>query len=137
MGQRPFLREIMRTVTLTLAAIIAFAITAQAQKVSLRSSQQKTVVGTGLKVKFLSVTEDSRCPENARCIWAGVARVNVEIRKNGKPVKTFELNTNQLDKTAVYEGYEIKLTSLSPYPKDGTPIEKSKYTASFAVAKQK
>jgi hypothetical protein len=37
-------------------------------------------LGNGLRVRPLEVLEDSRCPQNARCVWAGRlrARVNVE-----------------------------------------------------------
>ena len=31
------------------------------------------------KVKFLEVTEDSRCPEGVDCFWAGNARLKIEL----------------------------------------------------------
>ena len=33
----------------------------------------------GLKVRPLSVIEDSRCPQNARCVWAGRLIVRTEV----------------------------------------------------------
>lgn len=127
----------MKSLTLAAAMILAFALAADAQKVSIRAAQRKAVAGTGLKIKFVSVLEDSRCPENVQCIWAGVGRISIEVRRSGKAGKTFELNTNQLDKPAVYEGVEISLVSLAPYPKTGTPIPASRYTASFNIRKLK
>ena len=37
-------------------------------------------LGSGLRVRPLEVLEDSRCPQNARCVWAGrlIVRVAVE-----------------------------------------------------------
>ncbi|NOT47529.1 MAG: hypothetical protein HOP17_07235 [Acidobacteria bacterium] len=104
------------------------------EKISLKTGQQKTAKTGRVSVKFLAVTEDSRCPENARCIWAGVARVKIQVSKNGKTAE-FELNTNQPDKSAVFEGQEIKLTALTPYPKTSTPITPAGYIAAFAIAK--
>ncbi len=34
-----------------------------------------------IRLKFIKVTEDSRCPANARCIWAGEVVAEVEINK--------------------------------------------------------
>lgn len=127
----------MKLHILAAAMILAFAVAAGAQKVSIRAAQQKAVAGTGLKIKFVSVLEDSRCPENVQCIWAGVGRISIEVRKNGKPPKTFELNTNQLDKPALYDGVEIGLVSLAPYPRTSTQIPASKYVASFNIRKLK
>lgn len=36
-------------------------------------------LGGGLLVRPLEVLEDSRCPQNARCVWAGRLRVRVAI----------------------------------------------------------
>lgn len=36
-------------------------------------------LGNGLRVRPLEVLEDSRCPQNARCVWAGRVRLRVSI----------------------------------------------------------
>lgn len=36
-------------------------------------------LGGGLRVRPLEVLEDSRCPQNARCVWAGRLRLRVAI----------------------------------------------------------
>jgi hypothetical protein len=41
----------------------------------------ETVHVHGIRVTPLSVVEDSRCPKNARCIWAG--RVRLSVRMGG------------------------------------------------------
>ncbi len=40
---------------------------------------QTADLGNGLRVRPLDVVEDSRCPQNARCVWAGRLRVRVAI----------------------------------------------------------
>lgn len=41
-------------------------------------------LGDGLVVRPLAVVEDSRCPQNARCVWAGRLRLNVAIEGVGE-----------------------------------------------------
>lgn len=127
----------MRAVVLSLIVLFfaGFA-DAQVEKISIKAGQQKTAKTGRIAIKFLAVTEDSRCPENARCIWAGVATIRIQLRKNGKTAE-FELNTNQLDKPAIFEGHDIKLTSLTPYPKTGSPISKTAYLASLTITAAK
>lgn len=41
-------------------------------------------LGNGLRVRPLEVLEDSRCPQNARCVWAGRLRLRVSIEGVGE-----------------------------------------------------
>ena len=41
-------------------------------------------LGDGLVVRPLAVVEDSRCPQNARCVWAGRLRLNVAVEGVGE-----------------------------------------------------
>ena len=45
---------------------------------------QTADLGDGLRVRALEVLEDSRCPQNARCVWAGRLRVRVAIEGAGE-----------------------------------------------------
>ncbi|MGH6950509.1 MAG: hypothetical protein ACREH4_06535, partial [Vitreimonas sp.] len=40
-------------------------------------------LGGGLRVRPLEVIEDSRCPQNARCVWAGQLRLRVDVEGVG------------------------------------------------------
>lgn len=40
---------------------------------------QTADLGGGLRVRPLEVLEDSRCPQNARCVWAGRLRLRVAV----------------------------------------------------------
>jgi hypothetical protein len=44
-----------------------------------RAALGQTVAVGGPKVTPLALVEDSRCPMNARCVWAGRVRVQVRI----------------------------------------------------------
>ncbi|MBR9859321.1 hypothetical protein GYB22_00935 [bacterium] len=68
-----------------------------------------------LKIQFTSVLEDSRCPEEGTCTWAG--RVIVELVLNQQD--TVNLGLGDLSSgvetpyrsSAKYEGYELELLS--------------------------
>lgn len=45
---------------------------------------QTADLGDGLRVRPLEIVEDSRCPQNARCIWAGRLRVRVTVEGVGE-----------------------------------------------------
>jgi hypothetical protein len=128
----------MRALILAIIAIfsVTTALSAQkAEKLSVRGGQQKTLPASRIAVKFVSVVEDSRCPQGVNCIWAGVATIRIQVRKSGKPAKEFELNTNQLDKSVTFEGHEIKLVGLTPYPQSDSPIRPDAYSAALTIKK--
>lgn len=81
-------------------------------------------------IKFVSVTEDSRCPEDVQCVWAGNAIVKIEVSKPGSKPIIIEANTNLGAKGGNYDSYAIYLTELSPAPKSKS---KNGYTATFTV----
>src|SRR5687767_2722486 len=102
------------------------------QKVQIH--KQKKFSKSNLTVKFVSLIEDSRCPEGANCIWAGNAKIKIEVSINGKK-ETFEINTTVEPKVATFNGYAIELLSLTPVPKENIRINRNGYIATFAVSK--
>ncbi len=66
----------------------------------------ETVRVHGLRVTPLRVIEDSRCPQNARCIWAGRVRLSVRIGRI-----TRELTLGQ---PVTVAGGKLSLAAVSP-----------------------
>ncbi len=60
---------------------------------SLKVGQQAKVDGVDLNLKFTGVPQDSRCPTNVNCVWAGNAEVALEWTHN-KCTTTITLNTH-------------------------------------------
>lgn len=103
----------------------------------LRMGQEVLIADQKLKIKFVSVTEDSRCPKGVDCIWAGNARVVVRLTKGtGKPIER-QLDTNPREESQAETGdlsnYQIKLVSLDPYPVADKPIAAQSYAATLVV----
>ena len=95
------------------------------------------VADADLWVAFLGVSEDSRCPLQAMCVWAGDAAVLVEIAPFPDALaadsKTDTLHTN-LDPTALPLGaMELALVRLDPYPETPGSIPRDQYVATFVV----
>ncbi|MEP6848440.1 MAG: hypothetical protein ABI999_06265 [Acidobacteriota bacterium] len=125
---------------LILAALMVFVglvtANAQSERVSVRVTQEKPSVLGKFSVKFLSVVDDSRCPISATCVWAGNAKIKIQLSK-GRNGKEFELNTGIQPSTIEYKGYKIKIVRLSPKPGEMTKAMGAKHTAVFEIAKLK
>ncbi len=105
------------------------------EQFKLQVNGQKTITKDKLKIKFISVVEDSRCPEDTNCVWAGNAKVQIKISKRGGASKTFELNTNLEPQIITFEGYEIKVIDLTPQPRTNIRINRNGYTATFSISR--
>jgi hypothetical protein len=93
------------------------------------------VKGEALKVKFISVPEDSRCPANAICVWEGNAKVVLKLKKGEDRTKV-ELNTSRTyPQEVTFQNYSIKLVALDPYPMTNEKIPQERYVATLVVTK--
>ena len=97
-----------------------------------KNGQTKTIPGSKAKVKFLSVVEDSRCPEGTQCIWAGNARVKLRVT-SGRKSKIFDVNTGKGDDRYIFEHCEIKLVKVDPHPKAGEHIRQKDYVVTLTA----
>jgi hypothetical protein len=67
-------------------------------------------LGNGLRIRPLDVLEDSRCPQNARCVWAGRLRLRVNIEGVGEREIADDAGAIQTPRGA------FELTAISPGP---------------------
>lgn len=106
------------------------------QPFSLQLNARAMVKREGLRVQFLKVKEDSRCPTGLDCIWAGRAVVVVNLIKNVKSLGTVELthSPNQSSSQRV-AGYSLQLMELSPYPVGGQTRTSSTYVGTFRISR--
>lgn len=117
---------------LTAAAAPVFAKRAQDVKVQIN----KQIKANGLTIEFVELVEDSRCPVDVDCIWAGNAKINVRVSKNGKS-KLIELNTMPETVIASYAGYKFKLKGLLPELRSNARVNRNAYVASIEMTKMK
>jgi hypothetical protein len=88
----------------------------------LRTGQTALVGDDGLRVGFVRVTEDQRCPINARCIRAGFARVEVQLSAPRTAAQRAILSTPDEPKGASYGAYEVQVLDVQPGREIGKPV---------------
>ena len=118
-------------------AILGISISASAQtseSFTLKNGKQITAKKSKLKIKFISVIEDSRCPIGVNCVWAGNAKIKITVT-SAQGEKTFEINTEMGPKGDQFDGYAINLLSLTPHPKAGVTLNPKKYQGKFSVTR--
>ncbi len=88
-----------------------------------------------VNITFNKVTEDNRCPMNARCITAGFATVEIEIMSLHSRPRKFTISTQENKNSFVFGGKKITLTNI--YPSNSTDVSfddlKGKYVVDLKV----
>ena len=120
--------------SLIIAVMPAYAAHCFQNKVSLGIKQEKAVAPFGIKIKFVDVIEDSRCPEGRVCVWAGNAKVKIQVRSDRQRPVELEVNSTIQPQVVNYGRYEIRLAALEPRPgaDNGKPAANN-YIATFTI----
>ncbi len=111
-------------------------------KITIKILLGETIQLENHTITFKKVLEDSRCPKEVTCVWAGRAKVLIEISKNGKEAFEKELIFGQL-----MEGESSDMTlftnnnnqvlgmTLNPHPNSGEAIERANYVLLVYIEK--
>ena len=115
-------------------SIPATAIQVQANRqFDLVVGQEARLEGTAIVLRFGGVANDSRCPSDVQCVWAGNAVVGLSLRQGEGPATDATLNTTLDPKITKFGGYTIKLLDLKPVPNTGKAISGGEYVATLEV----
>jgi hypothetical protein len=103
--------------------------------VTLRIGESITPPGSTSVVTVTDVSDDSRCPADANCVWAGDATVTLRIQPAKGPAETAALHLNRPDaRSATAAGLHLSLERLEPEPQAGRPIERGRYLAAIVIS---
>jgi hypothetical protein len=87
-----------------------------------------------LRVEFVRVSGDSRCPADAICIQGGDAIVQIRATGGNSP-ELLGLHTGDSSQaSALYDGARITLVELQPYPFSSRTIAPDEYRATLTVS---
>jgi hypothetical protein len=86
-----------------------------------------------LRLSFLDVTGDSRCPIDVVCIWQGNAAVEIALGLGMGASHPVVLNTAEGTPSVELWGYRVTLLALLPAPRSGIRIPPEAYRAIFRV----
>ena len=125
----------MLIIFIAILGMAAVALAGNTETLTLKRGQQKTAAKAEIIIKFVSVTEDSRCPVDANCVWAGNAKVHVKVTDRHGGMKMMVMNATMGPKGDQYNGWAIYLTSLDPPPKSSKKINQRSYTAIFTITR--
>lgn len=100
--------------------------------VTVQTRLGQSVEALGEIITPKTVLEDSRCPSDVQCIWAGTVRVEGVVQGGmGEGSLTFEL-----DKMNTTEVNEITLVGVEPYPMSTDEIRGEEYVLTFVVTRR-
>lgn len=89
------------------------------EEFSLHIGQSVVITGEDLDIKFVEVSEDSRCPKDVTCIWEGRVTAVVEISTDGSSQQLELTQPGLTDAPAreIHKGYELTYR-VEPYPEN-------------------
>jgi hypothetical protein len=99
---------------------------------SLPVGKTAAINGSGTRLTFHQVREDSRCPTDVVCVWAGDARIEVTVSRNGVPDDTKTLGLNPPNNEATSGDLKIRFVGLTPVPRQSDK-EPRAYVAQLIV----
>jgi len=100
--------------------------------VSVAVGERVAVGATGVTIEFRAVTEESRCPLNAVCVWEGNGQVALTLASGYGATRDATLNTSLEPRRVDFAGLRIILSGLAPHP-TGEPIDPADYVATFRI----
>ena len=104
---------------------------------SLKVNQVALIESENLKIKFLNVEEDSRCPSEVQCVWPGQVKIIVNVVKNKRDFGGLHLISRVAEEdlaVKTFDGYSIRLIDVAPYPKKTEKLEISDYIVTLVVS---
>ncbi|MFA7216782.1 MAG: hypothetical protein WC095_02275 [Candidatus Paceibacterota bacterium] len=78
------------------------------------------------------ILEDSRCPLDVTCVWAGVLSVKVKLQ-NVNDLDDVVYSTLNLTNKTSFNGKTITIKSVEPLPYSGSEISSKDYKFEFAL----
>jgi len=106
------------------------------QEFSLSVGHRAVISGEDLRIEFVDVVTDSRCPKDVVCIWAGEVKCLVELVSSGSAerVELTEPGLTGDTNRQAFKEYQLTFT-VTPYPVSTKPIERGDYRLVLTVRK--
>ena len=86
-----------------------------------------------MRVVLLAIRNDSRCPVDVQCVWAGNAEVEIGVAFGEGPTVPYVLNTGLEPRSANLGPYLLTVVELRPAPVSTTSIPTEQYVVSLRL----
>jgi hypothetical protein len=87
-----------------------------------------------LRLTFQRVVNDSRCPIDAVCVWAGDAEIALRIEQAGQAAVA-ALHSHLEPRKTTWNAYTIQLVSIAPSLSASSPVDASQYRVQLLVTR--
>ncbi|MBC8024364.1 MAG: hypothetical protein H7Y89_00085 [Steroidobacteraceae bacterium] len=101
------------------------------EEITLAPGATASVEGAEMTVRFVAVTEDSRCPLDVTCIWAGEVKVQFAIRIS----QVASQMTLREGDSAAAGVYRVTLLRVEPRPASTARVVASEYRATLKIGR--
>ena len=98
----------------------------------LAPGEAATLQGRSVRIRFVGVTGDSRCPIDVVCVTGGDAIVEIAVRSGRTPETRYDLHTGDL-RPVQHGTLTIALVQLAPDPFSTRTIPPENYRATLRV----
>lgn len=106
----------------------------------LRVGEERPVEGEDLRLRFVAVVGDSRCPRDVTCVWEGNAEVEIALHRGAEGTgeqATVHLHTHgseAMPREARALGHTLRLETLDPYPVSTRRIAPEEYVVTLLLS---
>lgn len=105
------------------------------ERFTLAVGSTATIETAQVRLHFVEVSGDSRCPADVVCIQGGDAVVRLRASA-GTASATLELHTGDASRaTATFQDLRVELKELQPYPFSSRTIVQGDYKATLTVTR--
>lgn len=101
-------------------------------KFSLPVGKTAGIAGSTTRLKFLRVSEDSRCPTNVVCVWEGDGKIELVPVRDGVMGQSVILSLHTPNEAQVGELF-VRFVGLTPYPTTPEPSSPRHYVAELVI----
>lgn len=96
------------------------------EEFDLRLNETAYIANTPLSIQAVAVPEDSRCPTDVVCAWAGNARVSLTLRE-GANTDGGDVNSTLQPRAVSRFGYSVELVDVRPGRLSTEPLPPGAY----------
>ena len=108
------------------------------EEITIQIFDTATYCEEDLSITFNAYPNDSRCPSDVMCVWAGFVEVELLIMEKGKKSilkLSTEPNVSGFPVQVSIGNFTIKLIDVTPYPATNIRIDPNKYNVVLLVEK--
>jgi hypothetical protein len=88
-----------------------------------------------VRIVFRAVEEDSRCPVNVTCVWAGDAAIRLDVAMSGTHTGALVLHSHLQPKSGDIGGYVIELVEVAPSRRDPDDVRPTDYSVRLVISR--